>query len=277
MKRLQTTNGTLFSGTQTTTKIELILHTGNVKKLLNIYNKTVMKTDISIIVHGSTLSTNDIYFYLAQKMRQTGSCRLRFSFKMTKDNEKLCSLTCGNKNVRKTSDDAWDFCIASDVPLYREIQYFEIQVTQSSNANDGNYIGVTSDINEALMTLGYVNTETTCALYDSRTGNFLSQTHVYPEMDACTQHCDVISVIVDRREDRILFYLNGKFVAFGCKKPSQFKELYVFVSTYHQGTMFTETEKYQYSELEKPELPATKPELKENQFMKYYHYHKGAK
>jgi hypothetical protein len=234
-----------------------------------------MQTDVTFVFQDKLIPTIDTFPYLVQKLKQAGACRLRFAFKQTKENENVCALENCNLTVIKTSEDNWNFCIASDVPLNRLIEYFEIQINgKRTSHHDGSYVGVTDDITMALMSLGYVNTDTTCALYDSKTGNFLSQKHVLPEVTTNTKEGDIIGVVVDRREDKILFYKNGEFLTFGRKRPSHFSALYVFVSTYYKDTSFTAVNKYEYTELKKPEMPTTIIEPTENNFVKYYSYHK---
>ncbi len=62
---------------------------------------------------------------------------------------------------------------------------------------------------------------------------------------------DIIGVVVDNLNDRVLFYLNGKFMALGKEKPSTVRPMYAMVNMYHYGCKIEIGEFIKYHKLER--------------------------
>jgi hypothetical protein len=119
---------------------------------------------------------------------------------------------------------------------------------------DGLFVGVTCEPNAKITDQAKpILIENTCALYNNHIG-LHGNNNCVKIVEGCggapTYPNDVIGVVVNRMTDQILFYLNGKLVAEGIKKPSEFKSsLYALISLYYEGSEVRIVEKHDFRDL----------------------------
>jgi hypothetical protein len=213
-----------------------------------------MFADISVVgVHEDSKAV-DLFSLCLQQFRTRTATRVDFNFVCTTgDNPAQFTLDKYKKGAHKNSQ-SWGTIFVSDVPLERVISYFEIVFNNDHFLKDGLYVGVTCDPKSKSLRQPIVP-DTTCALYNTTYGfqMFKLVNLVKGSRGAKTDSRDILGVVVDRIEDKILFYLNGKCTAEGIKKPSEFKkELYALVTILYRDSSFRLIKKYEYRDLERP-------------------------
>ena len=209
-----------------------------------------------VVVHQHTQDTTSDLFALCVKHFRETSPRVRFRFRCTKQkNEKRCSLSNNGTSITKLKRDGWNCVWVSDMPLDKQKSYFEVLFANRSRSGrfSGVFIGVT-DYTTAIATDNYPIHlyENTIALFNSADGNRGgdSTDTIKIVRSAVTKTNDVIGVVVDRKQDKVIFYLNGVYVGEGLKKPSQFGPLYALVSIYFATEVISLVEKYDYRTLD---------------------------
>jgi hypothetical protein len=127
--------------------------------------------------------------------------------------------------------------------------YFEIEMINVMSKTSGVYIGVTTDPQQ-LNFGGNLDEFTTCAIYNTSSGNIFAKKFVHACKAATMKAGDIIGVVVDRTEDKFMFFINGVLVAIGEKKPSEFESvLYAFVNVFYAEQTIAICEKYSLRDL----------------------------
>ncbi len=210
-----------------------------------------MLTDLSIVTYGTNSAEKDLYAYCVQSFRKIEP-RIKFCFKPTintiRDHLRVYNLTNKNKKIEKEQS-SWDCCFISNVPLHKTVSYFELSI--HGRGYDGIFVGVTDDVEQTSQ--GPINAERTCAFYNYASGNFSNREIVVPtSIGNLFSQPYIVGVVIDRIVDKIQFYVNGKYFTSGTKSPSEFKELYAFVSVYYKKQTIEVCEKYGFYSLQRP-------------------------
>jgi hypothetical protein len=197
--------------------------------------------DIDIVVFGPKAKSVDLRAYCRLKFFKDA----RFRFHLTCEKSLIgveCVFsnynTCFNKYIN-----SWSIA-NSNTPLHKPISYFEIKLAHCPVRGWGVLIGVGENKFSVYDYESYVG------LHTNETGNISSLECVVVNRPPSVRTGDIIGVVVDYVQDRILFYKNGKHIANGIKKPSDFDELYAFVCTYHQHSALQICERYPYENLQ---------------------------
>jgi hypothetical protein len=217
-----------------------------------------MFADIDVQLHEPSIPL-PLFSLCVQKLRESGNLRVHFTLDCPAGwNTSHYTLESNKKYVKKNRGH-WDELLVSNVPLEKPISYFEIEFsyyyeTSQFWARDGLFVGVTSEPNAKITDQSKpILIENTCALYNNQAG-FHGNNNCVKIAEGCegasTYSDDVIGVVVDRTTDQIRFYLNGKLVAEGIKKPSEFKSsLYALISLYYEGSEVRIVEKHDFRDL----------------------------
>jgi hypothetical protein len=142
------------------------------------------------------------------------------------------------------------------MPLDRKISYFEVLLADRSQTGEysGVFVGVTDDTAATANDEKPIKLKHTCAVFNTERGNRHSNMYdsesVRVNRSARTKTGDIMGVVVDRIQDKILFYLNGIYLGEGINGPSNYGTLYAYVSTYFETEVITLVEKYDYKQLD---------------------------
>jgi hypothetical protein len=216
-----------------------------------------MFADIDVQLHESSIPL-PLFSLCVQKFRESGDPRVHFTLDCPAGWNTSFTLGSDKKHVEKNRGH-WDELLVSNIPLEKPISYFEIEFsyyyeTSQFWARDGLFVGVTSEPNSKITDQAKpILIENTCALYNNQAG-FHGNNNCVKIAEGCegtsTYSDDVIGVVVNRITDQILFYLNGKLVAKGIKKPSEFKSsLYALISLFYEQSEVRIVEKYDFIDL----------------------------
>jgi hypothetical protein len=204
--------------------------------------------DVAITTGCDDLVPNiDTVSLIVQQLRTNFRFRFKFVPVERPSSDSLSSFyTCTHDSFYKKKTN-WQICVVSDAPIVAKICFFEILIVDNSGAPRGQIVGVTGDKLEHFK--GYLE-EHHCAIYNSKSG-VISDFNMKEKRfeSALTKDGDVFSVIVDQIVDKISFFLNGKWLGYGDKKPSQFKEIYVLGSTFYENMGQQIAERYSYHDL----------------------------
>jgi hypothetical protein len=158
-----------------------------------------------------------------------------------------------DKKITKNSD-SWRSSFVSNVPLYDDTFFFEICFNYyDDDTLDGLFVGVTDAPKTRISSSSYpIDTERTCAVYNNDIGLHGQNRSVRIAVSCETASGDVLGVLVDRKNDKILFYKNGEQVAEGLKKPSDLKRpLYAFTTLFYSGSCLEIVEKFKFQNLKR--------------------------
>ncbi len=209
--------------------------------------------DVTLVQQAGTTCTRNLFSLSIKQFRET-SPRVHFRFRCTTQNDNdRYTLTNNDKSILKNVD-GWNCAWVSDIPLDKQKSYFEVVFADRSKSGSctGVYVGVTDNITIVSAEYYPIDITTVCALFNSESGNRGSGDSlatVRVSRNARTQTNDIVGVVVDRIQDRILFYLNRVLIGEGLRKPSQFGTLYAFVSTYFASEIISLAEVYDMREL----------------------------
>jgi hypothetical protein len=181
--------------------------------------------------------------------------RFRFYLNPVESNEIGSSVMCyymesENRNFHKRQNN-WNVCFVSNEPMTRDVNYFELTLwNYGLPKNKGIYVGVV-DTNKPNFQVEKT-TDRICAMDDSKLKVKMSLGVVKEELIQ-VKHGDTIGVVVDKIKDEILFYHNGKLVGRNKedRKPSSFKEMYVFCTAFPNKFGQGVSEVYNYFDLSK--------------------------
>jgi hypothetical protein len=193
-----------------------------------------MFTDVVVLADTSHIMCGEcnLLSLLTSNMRKKSS---RFKFKLVRS-KRADFYTTNGYTAEKLHGD-WTGNLLSDKPMTENFSFFEVQLQQTSTGEvDGSYIGI-SDGPDHSSFYGHM-TSSICAIYTSNECNiaaapFISVTTANQEF-AAFRHNSVIGVVVDKITDELRFYLDGGLVGIGTTKPSQFKDIYVFIAMFYK-------------------------------------------
>jgi hypothetical protein len=193
--------------------------------------------DVTFVVYTAKIS-GDNYSLLRNKLGERSSTRFHFRFK----NEKL------NHN-EKLEEFSWIDCplgavarsFVSTKPLpLQPISYFEIELGKGCN-HRGIFIGVR---NAAFQTLR----DYSCVMNYSFEGDAEYANVKYKKVYG-PGNGGVFGIVVDRREDIVRFYLNGERIGESMVHPSEFGDMYAYVSLSYGDQSFRQCDWYRYEDL----------------------------
>lgn len=194
--------------------------------------------DVAFITQNDARIKGDVYSLLHKKFGERSSLRFHFRFK----NEQL------NQN-EKFEEFAWIECLRGDIarsfistkPLpLQPISYFEIELGKGYN-HRGIFIGVR---NTTLRTFHDYSCVTNYSFKEDAEYANVKYKRVYGPSNG-----SVFCVVVDRREDLILFYLNGECIGKSVIQPSHFEEMYAHVSLSYGDQSFRQRDWCRYEDL----------------------------
>jgi hypothetical protein len=213
-----------------------------------------MFEDVTISVQGNGTSKN--LLQLCMKQFREVSPRIQFRFRCTEDTkQKLYSLNDDRRTIYKNVSN-WNCVLISDIPLDRKISYFEVLLADRSRTGEysGVFVGVTDDTAATADDEKPINIKHTCAVFNTERGNRISNQYdsesVRVNRSARTKTGDIMGVVVDRIQDKIIFYLNGVYLGEGIKGPSNYGTLYAYVNTYFETEVITLVEKHDFKQLD---------------------------
>ncbi len=195
--------------------------------------------------NSNTISL-DLNKLCTQQFRRTEP-RAHFHFAFQANNTAYSSFKINNGTQLLKTKNSSTSMFVSDRPLTGSIIYFEIEFegTEKSGTSIGladSNIGHSFGFLEGVASIFYNNTTGKHLLINPNNVTVLPNAEITIEEG-------VLGVVVDKIADEIRYYFNGKIIAYGDVRPSEFKQFYVVIGVYDVGQELQICERYPYSSL----------------------------
>jgi hypothetical protein len=201
--------------------------------------------DISIVYHGSQTCTsfiNEFKEHLCLQMKtecftwSTGDLKYDISNNGTK--------------VVKTAATEWGKSINAVHPItgptYFQLKIIYLSDNTISQANGGGLIVGISETQNSRMESRH--SESVICIFNTHSGNDNNSVNVLKSCLAIAD--DVIGVVVDLKNDRVLFYINGKLVGYSTQKPSKMRQIFASVWIFYKNCELQAGDFIKYKDLE---------------------------
>jgi hypothetical protein len=140
------------------------------------------------------------------------------------------------RKITKISGNSWGNPILSTKPFETTpIFYFQMKILHAKVGCGGLFFGVSNTANPP--TFSYSDPNYTICIYNQ--DNIGLDVDSVQHKNSCVASIgDVLAIVVDRIQDSILFYKNGKLAAVGKRKPSEMPILYAALWIFYADNTF---------------------------------------